>query len=162
MKVYYLKSSKKTNKHADRYANGLAFVELVVTITIIGILVAVAVLNYDKIKQDIKKKACIANMSSIHSATRLFYMENPMSTNENVTVSKLLEQNYLKTDPQCPNAQGLTKSDAFYAIEDSVGKKIDVKCVNMKHSELAHGSFLKITTPVKPGANETNSGSNSN
>ncbi len=138
--------------------NGRAFsaIEMMIVVAIIGILISIAVMNFNKIKEDVKKKACIANMGTIHNAVRMYYMENPVvSDNFDLTLKVLMAGNYLKTEPRCPNASNVTTSEAFYAIEDVPGKKIDIKCVN-KNSKLAHGSFLKLTDQgQKPSSGTT-------
>lgn len=133
------------NRFAGR---GWSLMEMLVVITIIGILIAIAVPNYARIKADVKKKACIANMGTLQNATRLFYMENLKDSSfKGVDVETLMKNNYLKTEPVCPNATGLTKSQAFYAIMDEPGKKIDIICVNKFNADLAHGSLEKMISP---------------
>ncbi len=132
-------------------------IEMLIVVAIIGILISIAVMNFNKIKDDVKKKACIANMGTIHNAVRMYYMENPVvSDNFDLSLGGLLASGYLKGDPRCPNAEGQGTTESFYAIEDVPGKKIDIKCVN-KDSKLAHGSYLKLTNQEqKPAAPKPN------
>lgn len=133
------------------FKKGLSLIEMALVIALIGILIAIVVPSYQKIKDDVKKKACIANMGTIHNATRMFYMENPKGADfEGVSVDYLLKQNYIKTDPRCPNATNLNKSEAFYAIMDKPGKKIDIICVNTHDPKMAHGKYLDLTQPPQP------------
>lgn len=136
--------------------NNKAFsaIEMMIVVAIIGILISIAVLNFNKIKEDVKKKACIANMGTIHNAVRMYYMENPVaSDNLNISVGVLMQSNYLKTPPRCPNAEKLGTSDAFYSIDDVPGKKIDIICVNKSDSKSAHGSYLKLTNQDQKPSN---------
>ncbi len=130
------------------YKKGFSLIEMAIVVAIIGILIAIVVPSYQKIVSDVKKKACIANMGTIFQATRMFYMENPKGADfEGVSVDYLLKQNYLKTDPRCPNSTNLTKSEAFYAIMDKAGKKIDIICVNTHDTNMAHGKYSELTQP---------------
>jgi len=139
---------KKFNEYGYAIKRGWSLIEMLVVITIIGILIAIAVPNYARIKADVKKKACIANMGTLLNATRLFYMENVKDSSfKGVDIETLMKSNYLNTEPVCPNASGLTKNEAFYAIMDAPGKKIDIVCVNKKSADLAHGSFEKLVSP---------------
>jgi len=127
--------------------NNRAFsaIEILIVVAIIGILISIVVINFIKIKDDIKKKSCIANMGTIHNAVRMYYMENPVVTdNFDLSLKALLAAGYLKTEPRCPNADGQGTNESFYAVEDVPGKKIDIKCVN-KDPKLSHGSYLKLT-----------------
>ncbi|HOD41934.1 MAG: Type II secretion system protein G precursor [bacterium ADurb.Bin243] len=131
--------------------NNKAFsaIEMMIVVAIIGILISIAVFNFNKIKEDVKKKACIANMGTIHNAVRMYYMENPVVSDQfDLSLKALMAANYLKTEPRCPNAEKLTNSVAFYSILDKPGKKIDVLCVNTQDSKSAHGSYLKLTQPA--------------
>ncbi len=130
---------------------GISLIEMAIVVAIIGILIAIVVPSYQKIVSDVKKKACIANMGTIHNATRMFYMENPKGADfEGVSVDYLMKQNYLKSDPRCPNGASMSKSEAFYAIMDKAGKRIDIICVNTRDQNMAHGKYLELTQPQQP------------
>lgn len=147
MKFLSLNKNKKT---------GFTLIELMVAVAIIGILVAIAAFNYPKLLQNVKKKACIANMRTIYGASQLALMENPEV--ENLSLDVLIKKGYLKSRPLCPNC-GKDTQAGFYAIQDSVGKPLDIECVVTGAAGLSHGSLRKILN--MDGTSDDNGG-NSN
>jgi prepilin-type N-terminal cleavage/methylation domain-containing protein len=134
---------------------GFSLMELLVVITIIGILLMIAVPNWWKIQEDVRKKACIAQMRTIYGAAQLYLMENPGS--ENATVEKLLETRHLKDRPICPKAKRNEQGepvDASYKIVDVFGKPLDVVCVNTGSDFNGHGSLRKLLG-LTPGEQPT-------
>jgi len=131
--------------------NNKAFtaIELMIVVAIIGILLSIAVMNFNELQKNLKKKACLANMGTIHNAVRLYFMENPTVSDQfDLSMKDLMDGKYIPTEPRCPNAVNLTKSSAFYSIIDKPGKKVDVVCVNIHDSASAHGSYLKIIDSI--------------
>jgi len=140
--------------------SAFTLIELMVVVAIIGILLSIAAFNYPKLLRNLKKKACISNMRTIYGASQLALMENP--TLPNLKLKFLVDKKYLRTRPVCPHAPkkpGISSS-VFYAILDSVGKPLDIKCVNKINSKDAHGSLRKILNMAADDSN--GNGSNSN
>jgi len=147
LKYYYLIVMKiiKIKKY------GLTLIEIAIVVFIIFIIIAIVMPEYKKIGPGSNQifPICIANMGTIHNATRMFYMENPKGSDfSGVTVDSLLKDHYLKTIPVCPKGEGLSKEDVFYKIIDKPGQKIDIVCINKINPNDSHGSFL-----TKPNLN---------
>jgi prepilin-type N-terminal cleavage/methylation domain-containing protein len=141
-------------RHSEkRKKPGFTLIELMIVVAIIGILLAIAAFNYPKLLANLKKKACIANMRTIYGASQLALMENPNV--EDLKLEFLVKQGYLKHRPQCPYApKDNASSSVFYAIMDSVGKPLDVVCVNKINRKLAHGSLRKLLNMNKNGTSQ--------
>lgn len=127
-----------------RIRRGFTLIEMMVVVMIIGILLAIAALNYPKLLANIRLKACIANMRTVYGASQLALMENPKVAN--LTIDTLMKLNYLKRKPRCPYAptDGSSASSVFYSIDDQMNKPLDVICVNTSAPTNAHGSLNKL------------------
>ena len=78
--------------------DGFTLIELVVVVSIIGVLVAVAVPTYNQITTNAKQKAHEANIKIIEGAATLYIADNGT---EEVNLENLIP-NYLNADPIFP------------------------------------------------------------
>ena len=84
---------------------GFTLVELVVVVSIIGVLTGIAVPHLAKAWDDAKASACKANMKQIEAALELYYFEHgeyPAAASES---SSALEKLELKSVPVCPQSK---------------------------------------------------------
>lgn len=65
-----------------------------------GILVAFAIPSAHRNIPHARKNACISNMKTIQGAAELYLLEHENA--KMVTIGEFLEQEYLKSEPQCP------------------------------------------------------------
>ncbi|NLL19375.1 MAG: prepilin-type N-terminal cleavage/methylation domain-containing protein [Clostridia bacterium] len=80
---------------------GFTLVELMVVVVIIGILIAIAVPAYSKIKESSEAKACEANMRTIFSAIQVYRVDKK----EEPTDVKQLADYFEGAVPTCPSAE---------------------------------------------------------
>lgn len=81
--------------------SGFTLVEVMIVVAIIGLLVAVAVPNFMKLREDARRRACIATLGKIEAAKQIWGLEN-QKHNGDTPVDTDLVPTYLKTLPQCP------------------------------------------------------------
>ena len=86
-----------------RQKKGFTLIELMITIMIIGILLAMVSYSYVNIRNRIRKTSCRENMRLIRQAFFLAQTEHPELDNKNLTVPMLVKLGYLKTKPNCPS-----------------------------------------------------------
>jgi prepilin-type N-terminal cleavage/methylation domain-containing protein len=82
-------------------ASGFTLVEVMIVVAIIGLLVAVAVPNFMKLREDARRRACIATLGKIEAAKQIWGLEN-QKHNGDTPVESDLVPTYLKNFPRCP------------------------------------------------------------
>src|SRR5436305_12109746 len=85
---------------------GFTLVEIMIVVLIIGILMAIAVPNFIKARENSRRNSCIANLKQIDSAKEQYAMDNKLSTGDtSITMALLSGANgYLKSTPSCPSS----------------------------------------------------------
>lgn len=82
---------------------GFTLIEIMIVVAIIGLIVAIALPNFMKSRNQARKQVCIENLSQIESAKQLWGVEKGKKEGDVVTqadiVGPLL---YMKTPPNCP------------------------------------------------------------
>jgi prepilin-type N-terminal cleavage/methylation domain-containing protein len=85
-------------------------VEIMIVVLIIGILLAIAVPNFMRARDNSRAKSCIANLSEINGAKEQAAMDLKLQDTDTPTVGQLSPA-YIKTWPVCP-------SNGTYTIND--------------------------------------------
>jgi len=94
-----------------RKLRGFTLIELMITVLIISVLLAMAAYSYVGIRNRIRRTSCRENMRIIRKAFFLAQTENPQLDNANLTVAKLVKLGYLKKKPVCPSGGSYWISD---------------------------------------------------
>src|ERR1017187_3372138 len=82
-------------KNPLRSAQGFTLVEIMIVVVIIGLLAAMAIPAFQKVRQASQDKAVLNNARQLSAAADQYYLENGVSS---VTMSNLLgTSNYVKT-----------------------------------------------------------------
>ena len=76
-------------------------VEIMIVVLIIGILLAIAVPNFMKARDNSRAKACIANLTQISAAKEQAAMDLKLQDTDTPTQVQL-SPDYIKTWPTCP------------------------------------------------------------
>ncbi|MGC9004484.1 MAG: competence type IV pilus major pilin ComGC [bacterium] len=97
-----------------RNRKGFTLVEMMIVVLIIGILIAIALPNFLKARENARLRACVANMKQIQAAVEQWAMENKKAATDPVPTLSDLSPTYIKTYPTCP-------SGGTYSITGTVG-----------------------------------------
>ncbi|WP_315167772.1 type II secretion system protein [Metaclostridioides mangenotii] len=90
--------NKKLLRLKDRKKKGFTLVEMVIVITILGILSSIALVKYGKVQDNAKLNADYTNAANIATATSIAISDDK-SIAENISVETLKEKRYLNTVP---------------------------------------------------------------
>ncbi|WP_304341001.1 type II secretion system protein [Metaclostridioides mangenotii] len=90
--------NKKLLKLKDSKKKGFTLVEMVIVITILGILSSIALVKYGKVQDNAKLNADYTNAANIATATSIAISDDK-SIAENISVETLKEKGYLNTVP---------------------------------------------------------------
>jgi len=100
------------NPNCPRYfrqISGFTLVEIMFVILIIGILLVIAIPNFVKVREQARRKQCVANLRKIEWAKDAFLMDKNKSQSTVMTTTDLYPSDgsgYLKFEPKC-NAGGV-------------------------------------------------------
>ena len=94
---------------------GFTLLEIMIVVTIVGLLVAIAIPNFVRARSVSLQTTCIDNLSHIQSAITQWALETKASENSPVQYSEI--RPYLRNAPVCP-AGGTSFSDS-YTISDA-------------------------------------------
>ena len=82
---------------------GFTLVEILITVAIIGILVALAMPNFVKSRTHARKHTCIENLSQIETAKQLWGLESGKKDGDTPTDADLFgADKHVKKKPACP------------------------------------------------------------
>ncbi len=91
-----------------RKTKGFTLVEIMIVVLIIGILMAIAVPNFIRARENSRKSTCIANLKQIDSAKEQWAMDNKKADADPCAFTDLTgPSGYLKgagTGPVCPSS----------------------------------------------------------
>src|SRR5215510_405254 len=102
---------------------GFTLVEIMIVVSIIGLLAAVAIPNFLKARARSQSTVCINNLRQVSHAAQQWALENKKSANSPVTAADVLP--YMKASVICP-AGGTTFANSYdltTVAEDPTCKK---------------------------------------
>jgi prepilin-type N-terminal cleavage/methylation domain-containing protein len=97
-----------------RNRKGFTLVEMMIVVLIIGILIAIALPNFLRARENARTRACVSNMKQIQAAIEQWAMENKKAASDPVPALSDLSPTYIKTWPTCP-------SGGTYTISGTIG-----------------------------------------
>lgn len=113
-------SKVKANSNHKKRKPGFTLVEMIIVVTILGILASVAIVKYGKVEANAKKNIDYTNASNIASAAIIAMSEGIPS--EQITVKNLVDKGYLNSEPKPQSVDG-----EFTIEVTEEGKNIVVK-----------------------------------
>ncbi|MBM3882645.1 MAG: prepilin-type N-terminal cleavage/methylation domain-containing protein [Verrucomicrobia bacterium] len=80
---------------------GFTLIEILVVVTIIGLLLAIALPNFMRIRANARTQACIANLGKLEAAKQIWGVEKG-KVNGDTPLGSDLAPDYLRVLPECP------------------------------------------------------------
>ena len=91
-----------TNRNKNSKRRAFTLVEIMIVVLIIGILLAIAVPNFMKARDNSRAKSCIANLTQISAAKEQAAMDLKLQDTDTPTQAQLTPD-YVKAWPSCPS-----------------------------------------------------------
>lgn len=83
--------------------SGFTLAEVMIVVSIVGLLAAVAVPNLAKARELSQTKTCLANLKQLQCAITVWGMENRKGAGDQIISDELYgPDNYLRAEPKCP------------------------------------------------------------
>ncbi len=89
--------------------SGFTLVEIMIVVLIIGMVVAIAVPSFMKVRNSARSNACLNNLRNIENAKDTWAMECNIPEGEPSV--KVVVDSYMKRPPGCPAGGGYTYND---------------------------------------------------
>lgn len=83
--------------------HGFTLVEIMIVVAIIGLLVAIAIPNFLRAREEARASTCVANLKQIEGAKERWAMSTGAPQGSAPTSSDLCPD-YLKVEPTCPSS----------------------------------------------------------
>jgi prepilin-type N-terminal cleavage/methylation domain-containing protein len=125
----WMRGHSRESRDSAQSDFGFTLVELMVTVLIIGILVAIAIPVFASITQKARYRTCMANQRSIVGAISMWRVDatTPVATLQGVLniSNPLMNPVYLLRPPRCPSAPNAvdqlnpTTAEGAYSIDTS-------------------------------------------
>ena len=97
-------------KLGNRSRQGFTLVELMIVVSVIGLLATISIPNFIKARGTSQKNVCINNLRQVSSAIHQWALESKKEPSSPVTADDILP--YLKSSVVCP-AGGTSFSDSY-------------------------------------------------
>ena len=106
-------------------AGGFTLVEIMIVVAIIGLLIAVAVPNFSKMRRDAQKTACHAQLQSIDGFKEMWATQEKRADNDTPSEAQLGEFFKGEVMPTCPGGGSYTIGAVTAGATCSIHQKAD-------------------------------------